>query len=33
MATRYSNLGTVLDDLGDLGGARTHHERALDRHE
>jgi hypothetical protein len=28
MATRHSNLGTVLTDLGDLAGARTHHERA-----
>jgi hypothetical protein len=28
MATRHSNLGTVLVDLGDLAGARTHHEPA-----
>ena len=30
MATRHSNLGTVLTALGDLSGARTHHERALE---
>jgi Tetratricopeptide repeat len=28
MATQHSNLGSVLTDLGDLAGARTHHERA-----
>jgi len=30
MATRHSNPGTVPADLGDLTGARTHHERALE---
>jgi hypothetical protein len=30
MATRHSNLGTVLVDLGDLAGVRTQHERALE---
>jgi hypothetical protein len=30
MATWHSNLGTVLADLGDLDGARTQHERALE---
>jgi Tetratricopeptide repeat len=30
MATRRNNLGTVLIDLGDLAGARTHQERALE---
>jgi hypothetical protein len=30
MTTRHSNLGTVPADLGDLTGARTHHERALE---
>lgn len=30
MATRHSNLRTVLVDLGDLVGACTHHERALE---
>ena len=29
MAIRHSNLGSVLTDLGDLAGARTHHERIL----
>jgi Flp pilus assembly protein TadD len=30
MASRHSNLGSALTDLGDLDGARTHHERALE---
>jgi hypothetical protein len=30
MATRHSNLGTVLTDLGDLSSARIHHERAVE---
>jgi hypothetical protein len=30
MATRHSNLGTMPADLGDLAGARTHYERALE---
>jgi hypothetical protein len=29
MAARHYNLGGVLRQLGDLAGARTHHERAL----
>jgi Tetratricopeptide repeat len=30
VADRQNNLGTVLADLGDLAGARTHQERALE---
>jgi hypothetical protein len=30
MATRHNNLGLVLRDQGDLTGARTHQERALE---
>jgi hypothetical protein len=30
MATRHSNLGTLLVDLVDLVGARTHHEHTLE---
>ena len=29
MATRHSNLGSVLTDLDDPAGARTHIEQAL----
>ena len=30
MAIRHNNLGLVLADLGDLAGARTHLEQALE---
>jgi len=30
MTTRHRNLGTGPAELGDLTGARTHHERALE---
>jgi hypothetical protein len=30
MASRHSNLNSAPTDLGDLDGARTHHERALE---
>ena len=30
MAAWHSNLGLVLRELGDLGGARAQHERALE---
>jgi Tfp pilus assembly protein PilF len=29
VANRVNNLGSVLQDLGDLAGARAHFERAL----
>ena len=29
MATDVNNLGSVLHDMGDLGGAKLHYERAL----